>query len=106
MASCAAPHQSCANLVNDCAKLLEQAASHLQRADLTYERLSNRLAVQQTPSEAPTLFDARAVLFSEIDNLTEEEQDVIESVDKIQPPGHAIVNGWRDRLSFVFRSAL
>jgi PAS domain S-box-containing protein len=100
-------------LVNDCARLLEQAANHLQKADLTYERLSNRLTVQQTPREAPTRFDLRAVLFSEIDNQLseidnqpEEEQKAIEIVDKVEPPGHAIVNGWRDQLSLAFRSAL
>jgi hypothetical protein len=41
-------------LMNNCAQLLDQAANHLLKADLTFERLSDRFAVQQMPQDAPT----------------------------------------------------
>ena len=90
---------------DDCARLLDQAANHLQKADLTFERLSDRVAVQQPPRDAPARFDARDALYREIDNLPKEDQDAIEIVDKIKSDD-ALVHGWRERLSFAFRSAL
>lgn len=90
---------------DDCVRLLDQAANHLQKADLTFERLSDRLAVQQTPRDAPTQFDAQDALYGEIDNLPKEDQDAIEIVDKVKSDD-ALVKGWRERLSFAFRSAL
>jgi hypothetical protein len=93
-------------LMNDCARLLDQAANHLLRADLTFERLSDRLTVQETPRDAPTQFDARAALYYEIDHLPEEEYKAVNIVDNVKPPYHALVSGWPDRLGFAFRSTL
>src|SRR5262249_31372792 len=85
-------------LMDKCARLLEQAANHLLKADLTFERLSDRLVVQQTPREVPTPFDACATLLHEIDKLPPEDQEAIDVVDNLKTAGHAVVNGWSERL--------
>jgi PAS domain S-box-containing protein len=93
-------------LVNNCAKLLDQAANHLLKADLTFERLSDRLAVQQTPRDAPTQFDALEALYHEIDSFPPDDRDAIDVADTTDPDARLLVNGWSARLSFAFRSAL
>jgi len=93
-------------LTDNCAELLHQAANHLLKADLTFERLSDRLTVQQAPQDAPTQFDALEVLYQEIDNVPLEDRDAIDIVDKIDGPAPLLVNGWSERLGFAFRSAL
>ena len=70
-------------LMRNCAELLEQAANHLLRADLTFERLSDRLTVQQTPQEAPEQFDVLEVLYHEVEGLPVEDRDAIHVVDEI-----------------------
>jgi putative methionine-R-sulfoxide reductase with GAF domain len=93
-------------LINKCAKLLDQAANHLLKADLTFERLSDRLVVQQAPQEAPTRFDVLATLYHEIDNLPLDDREAIDVSDTTEPAALLLVNGWPERLSFAFRSAL
>ena len=93
-------------LMNDCAMLLEQAANHLLKADLTFERLSERLLIQETPRDAPAQFDARAILRHEIEKLLEQDEKSIVISDDLEPPGPTLVNGWRERMGFAFRSAL
>ena len=94
------------DLMRNCADLLEQAANHLLRADLTFERLSERLTVQQTPQEAPEPFDVLDILYHEIESLPTEDRDAILLVDEIESRSPLLVNGWTKRLSFAFRSAL
>ncbi|BBO12511.1 PAS domain S-box-containing protein [Bradyrhizobium ottawaense] len=93
-------------LMRNCAELLEQAANHLLRADLTFERLSDRLTVQQTPQEAPEQFDVLEVLYHEVEGLPVEDRDAIHVVDEIAMRRPVLVKGWTKRLSFAFRSAL
>ena len=93
-------------LMKNCAGLLEQAANHLLKADLTFERLSERLVVQQTPQEVPELFDALEVLYHEVEGLPVEDRDAIHFVDEIATRRPLLVKGWTKRLSFAFRSAL
>ena len=92
------------DLMDSCAQMLEQAANHLLKADLTFERLSDRLAVQQPPSDAPTRFDVRQVLFHELDALPETDQDDV--TDDFGPNRTLIVTGWPERLGFAFRAAV
>jgi hypothetical protein len=92
--------------MQDCASLLDQAANHLLKADLTFERLSERLTVQQTPRDAPIEFDVLQGLEREIDNLPQEDREAVAIIDKIDPTARALVKGWPERLSFAFRSAL
>ncbi|WFU37250.1 PAS domain S-box protein [Bradyrhizobium sp. CB82] len=92
--------------MQDCASLLDQAANHLLKADLTFERLSERLTVQKIPRDAPIEFDALQGLEREIDNLPQEDREAVAIIDKIDPTARALVKGWPERLSFAFRSAL
>ncbi|MGY4506963.1 PAS domain-containing protein [Bradyrhizobium sp. USDA 3650] len=93
-------------LMRNCANMLEQAANHLLKADLTFERLSERLTVQQTPQEAPTSFNVLEALYHEIEGLPVDDRDAIDIEGDITDEARLIVSGWLERLSFAFRSAL
>ncbi|MBR0700757.1 PAS domain-containing protein [Bradyrhizobium diazoefficiens] len=94
------------DLMRNCSGLLEQAANHLLRADLTFERLAERLVVQQTPQEAPEQFDVLELLYQEVEGLPVEDREAIHLVDEIAIRRTLLVRGWTKRLSFAFRSAL
>jgi hypothetical protein len=94
------------------AQLLKQAANALLKADLTFERLSEQLTIKQSPSDAPTPFDLRAVLYNEVDTLSRSDEilpageDAIGVTDEIPLNVDLLMVGWPERLGLAFRSAL
>jgi PAS domain S-box-containing protein len=99
-------------LAEEGAQLLRQAANALLKADLTFERLSERLTIRQPPADAPTPFEVRSVLYHEVDALCRSDDDLpsgegaIQVTDEISPNIDLLMTGWPERLGFAFRSAL
>lgn len=97
-------------LIEESAQLLRQAANALLNADLTFERLSERLTIKKPPSDAPILFDMRALLGREIDKLkrscgaSPRTEEVISVKDETN--SDLQIKGWPARVAFAFRSAL
>ncbi|RTL34674.1 MAG: hypothetical protein EKK49_08345 [Rhodocyclaceae bacterium] len=93
-------------------QMLMRAASALQKADLTFVRLTEQLTIKKSPTNAPEPFDLRSVLYHEIDLLScsDDElktgQDVIDIKDSFPADVHLLMVGWPERLGFAFRSAL
>ena len=94
------------SLNEKCAELLDHASNQLLKADLTFERLADRLAVQQAPVGAPTPFDPVGVLFGEIESLPDDDRAVIDAVVETTSDVTYVSTGWPERLAFAFRSAL
>lgn len=106
--------------IEEGAELLKQAANALLKADLTFERLSERLTVKQPPSDAPIRFDLRALLDREVDKLSRTDgaslrsKEVISVHDKTRSDVSdeatsdidLQIMGWPARVAFAFRSAL
>lgn len=98
--------------IDEAVQLLSQAANALLKADLTFERLSERLTIRQPPSDAPVLFDLRALLGREVDTLSRSygaslgNQRVIDVSDEITSELDLQIMGWPTRVAFALRSAL
>lgn len=98
--------------IEESAQLLKQAANALLKADLTFERLSERLTIRQPPSDAPILFDPRAILGREVDKLSRSDdaslgvEQAIKVSDEITSDLDIQIMGWPARVAFAFRSAL
>lgn len=98
-------------LIDQGAQLLRQAADALSKADLTFERLSERLTIKQPPSDAPTRFDLRTLLGREVTTLSRSSRaslgdTSIIDVGKLEPDAQTQIIGWPARIAFAFRAAL
>jgi PAS domain-containing protein len=85
-------------------KLLERAVRHLDKADITYERLANTLSVRQDPDRPAEVFDVVVVLRDAVAALPDEDVDCCELGDLNFPP--FVILGWPEQLKFAFRSLL
>jgi PAS domain-containing protein len=85
-------------------ELLEQAVRHLDKADITYERLANTLSVRQDPDRPAEVFDVVVVLRDAVAVLPDEDVACCELGDLDFPPFP--IWGWPEQLKFAFRSLL
>jgi hypothetical protein len=86
------------------AGLLDKAIRQLGKADITYERLANTLAVRQEPDQPRQVFDVIALFRRTIDSMPEEDMQACDVRDRDLPP--FMIAGWPDQLGFAFRSML
>jgi PAS domain S-box-containing protein len=91
---------------SEIAGLLDAAIRHLGKADITYERLANTLAVRQEPERPPQLFDAVEILQQAVADLPDDDARHCELTDVPKEYEPFLINGWPEQLSFAFRSLL
>jgi PAS domain S-box-containing protein len=87
---------------------LDAALRYLGKADITYERLVNTLAVRQEPDRPAEIFDALEVLRQTVADLPDDDVDHCDLTDLVDTQRFAafMISGWPDQLSFAFRSLL
>ena len=90
------------------AGMLDTAIRQLGKADITYERLANTLAVRQVPNQPRQVFDAIELLRHTIRALPEEDERYCQVKGLTGPDAPKLfkVSGWPDQLRFAFRSTL
>jgi hypothetical protein len=97
-------------LGKDCSisKTLEDALRHLGRADITYERLANTLAVRRKPDRPAQVFDALDVLRQTVADLPDDDVRQCELTDLVDTGRFVafLILGWPEQLGFAFRSLL
>jgi len=89
-------------------RVLEAALRHLGKADITYERLANTLAVRQEPDRPAEIFDALEILRQAVADLPDDDVRHCNLTDLVDTKRFKafMVSGWPDQLSFAFRSLL
>jgi PAS domain-containing protein len=89
-------------------RVLEAALRHLGKADITYERLANTLAVRQEPDRPAEIFDALEILRQAVADLPDDDVWHCNLTDLVDTKRFKafMVSGWPDQLSFAFRSLL
>jgi PAS domain-containing protein len=89
-------------------EVLEAALRHLGKADITYERLANTLAVRQEPDRPAEIFDALDVLRQTVADLPDDDVDHCDLTDLVDTKRFTafMISGWPDQLSFAFRSLM
>jgi PAS domain-containing protein len=91
-------------LVAECANLLERAANQLQKADMTYDRLSDSLNAKTTPTEPSRSFEVIELLREIIGRLPHDDVASIEA--QLPQEQGFVIDGWPERLAYALRSVL